>query len=409
MDLKPVIFFLLCFMLIRGQLFGNNILSNQSQISSLGLVSFLELDSEIQQPTLINTSDHRMTGLAAFHQGRFADAAQQFELVLERDNDWLVRQLLGLSYYELGQTEEALNQWFAAEPKFAARALVHKALSANRANEPLSAKLHAETALRLDPFLGEAYLELGRAQATQDKWEIALVNYERAARLITDKYKLSSLYRSMATLYSHTGDRESAVAILEKAISVTPDVYLGYLQLASAYWDMGRTDDAIATLETAISLEPRNVQAYLSMGDLYRDLDLLEEALRWYQQAKQIDPNSGRADYATGALLLRISQPDESIRYLEKAVALGWQPYWVLFDLGSAYEQTGQQDAAAAAYRQVTQMTDIPETALLSAWLKLAQLYTNMAEEGQANEAWLRVLALEPQHPAIPQFIRGEQ
>jgi tetratricopeptide (TPR) repeat protein len=399
---------MLAVLFMRAQILWDELALNYTHTSSVERILACCMDDSLHT-RLELLGNYRLAGRIAFWENDYSSAVHYLNLALEQENDRFDRYLLGISYYWLGETQTALAQWFLTLPQPMARYLVHQAVRANYLGDFTSAASHTEVALRLDPKLGEAYLELGRAQAAQDEWEMALVNYEKAARLITDRYKLSSLYRSMATLDSRMGNKESAVEVLEKALTIAPDVYLGYLQLASAYLDMGRTDDAIATLETAILLEPRNVQAYLRMGDLYRDRDLLEDALRWYQQAKQIDPDSGRADYAIGALLLRNSQPDESIRHLERAVASGWQPYWVLFDLGGAYEQMGQYKDAAAVYKQVTETTDIPETTLLSAWLKLAELYTKTGEEDQANEAWLHVLILEPQHPTIPQFIRDGQ
>ena len=399
---------MLAVLFMRAPILWDELVLNYTHTSSVGRILACCMDNASQR-RLELSGNYRLAGRLAFWENDYSSAVHYFNLALEQENDRFDRYLLGISYYWLGETRTALAQWFLTLPQPMARYLVHQAVRANHLGDFTSAAKHTEVALRLDPQLGEAYLELGRAQAAQDEWEIALVNYDRAALLITDRYKLSSLYRSMATLHSHMCNKESAVEALEKALKIAPDIYLGYLQLANAYLDMGRTADAIATLETAISLDQRNVQAYLRMGDLYRDRDLSEDALRWYQQAKQIDPNSGRADYATGALLLRSNRPDESIRHLERAVASGWRPYWVLFDLGSAYEQMGRYNDAAAVYRQVTQTTDIPETTLLSAWLKLAELYTKTGEEDQANDAWLHVLILEPQHPAIPQFIRDGQ
>jgi tetratricopeptide (TPR) repeat protein len=367
-----------------------------------------EPDNQLQT-NLLDTGNYRSAGIAAFHQNKYGVAAQYFSLALEHENDLLVRYFLGLSYYELGQTQQALEQWSMAESKPIARALTNRAMLANRLNDHLSAELHAEAALKLDPFLGEAYLELGRAHAVREDWDAALVNYETAVELITDKYVLSSLYRAMGTLYGQISDVNSAIHIYEKAVKLTPDSYFGYLQLADAYQSANRFEDAVTELEKAISLDPRNILAYLRVGDIYRDTNRLEQAVDWYERAKSVDPASGRADYAIGVLLLRNGRPHEAVIHLEHARDLGWQPYWMFFDLGNAYEQTGQLEAAIDTYAQVAEMDNVAEATIVSAWARMAQAYSASGDLKQAERAWLQVLALNPSYPAIPQEIKEKQ
>jgi protein O-GlcNAc transferase len=334
----------------------------------------------------------RVTGVAAFHRVDYVQAKQLFAQALEQEDDLLLRYYLGLSYYQLGQQQEALEQWRRAMPESIARALAHKAALANRAHDAASAAAHAETALQLDPQLGEAYLERGRARAALEDWPGALADYKTAAGLIQDHYTLNSLYRSMGALYAQAGDLEAALLSYQNAVELAPDAYLAHVQLAGAYSALSRFEDTAAQLEQAISLEPGNVLAYLHMGELFRRNGQPELARHWYERAQQVDRTSGRADYAMGALLLAEGRVDEAIIYIERATELGWQPHWVWFDLGDAYKQSGRLDKAAECYLRVTAMAGVSKAVLSAAWLNLARVHADAGDLAQAETAWLQAL-----------------
>jgi len=407
MKIKPALFafFVACILLLR--LDWSSFSSLRLRLSFLDAVMADSRDEELRR-SLLNRGEFRAAGILALVNEEYSLAAQHFSSAIAREEDMLAQYFLGTSYYELGEEEQALEQWRATDPNVAS-ILVHQAAKANQLGNPSAAVEYSEMAIRLDPLLGVAYLQLGRAQATNENLNSALANYRRAAELVTNRYVLSSLYRQMGTLYGNMGKHKAAIQAFEKAMGATPDNYFAYLQLADAYLAGGQVGEAVSQLETAISLEPESVLAYLRMGDLYRDNHQPEEALAWYQEAKKVEPASGRVDYAIGSLFLKKGRVDEAILYLERSIDLGWKPYWLWFDLASAYELAGQREKAIKCYQRITELADAPEERVLSAWIELAKNYEMTGDSSKSENAWLQALNLDSQHPDIPDLIRERE
>ena len=200
--------------------------------------------------------------------------------------------------------------------------------------------------------------------------------------------------------------------------------------------------------ERAIALDPRYVDAYAWLGWTYwiewvfqwspNPAQLLERFAELAHQALALDDSLPAPHAAMGyAYLWKDRQYDLAIAELQKAVALapsGADEHWILaeglnlaarhaealeaiqqamplnphypapyaFNLGWAYDKTGQVEAAIAAYKQAINLN--PD--FLAAHLQLAALYSELGQEEAARAEAAEVLRVSPQF-SMEKFVQN--
>lgn len=93
-----------------------------------------------------------------------------------------------------------------------------------------------------------------------------------------------------AILKLSTGDTDSAVADLEKAIRCDANYGMAYLVLGSAFNVKARFDEAITALQRGESLSPDSWQAYFELGKAYAGKNDYEAALHQLDRAQTMAP-----------------------------------------------------------------------------------------------------------------------
>jgi Flp pilus assembly protein TadD len=146
-----------------------------------------------------------------------------------------------------------------------------------------------------------------------------------------------------------------AEAEFEQAISLRPDYPEAHNNLGNALRRMpGRLGDATGEFEQAVRLKPDFAEAHNGLGlSLAQVPGRLPDATAEFREAIRLDPNFAGAHSNLGiALIMTPGRLDDAIAELREAVRLkpdlasGWHM------LGVAWMRSGNQAAAAEAFRQ---------------------------------------------------------
>jgi len=97
----------------------------------------------------------------------------------------------------------------------------------------------------------------------------------------------------LGLIYYQTGDSQTAVTFISKAIHLTP-TSLMHCNLGAALQAQGRHNLAIEHYQTAITLQPDYAEAYNNLGAAFQEQGRLTEAISSFQQALSLN-----ADYAS--------------------------------------------------------------------------------------------------------------
>ncbi len=98
----------------------------------------------------------------------------------------------------------------------------------------------------------EAYEYMGRAYASQRRYDLAIESYNQALRIQPD---YSNIHFNMATALTRQGRYDEAIEYFQKVISAEPDWPGSYYSLANIYYRRGQTRLAVENYYKTLELE----------------------------------------------------------------------------------------------------------------------------------------------------------
>lgn len=363
-------------------------------------------------PLYVNTphpryEDYRI-GMMAYHRGDWASAERHLKQVATYEPVEDVLYHLGEIYRQQGEYEKALNAYNQAltlQPNFApaifGRALLYDLQNPDSVQEAIA---DLETAIELDPALGQAYLELAVLQAHVGEAEAALETLDQAES-VTPGSPLVYLYR--AKIYQSMGDTAkmlenarkanqlditmlSAYRLIGEALqadgnfkgSIEPlETYITYEEadatawvlLANAYLNEGEPEKSLNALDQALEIDNGLLDAYLQRARLYLEQDKPEKALEDYQTCVRLDKTSFDASLGVGMALLAMDYPGDAYMQFERTQGLAKeekQKAELLYWRGLSLEALGEVQAAINNWKK---LLEIPEENVSEAWIEHAE------------------------------------
>lgn len=206
----------------------------------------------------------KLTAWDYFQRGYAADEAKQWDAAIEAYTKAIELQPdyaaaynnRGSAYDELGKYDEAIRDY--------------------------------DRAIELQPDDPMAYNNRGSAYGELGKYDEAIRDYDRAIELRPDDPKA---YNNRGLTYAEMGEYEKALADLQHALELAPEHPAILHSLGFAYMKRGEAGDRERALELfhkAISIDPSLPDAYEDRAKLYREMGKLELAEQDEAQAREL-------------------------------------------------------------------------------------------------------------------------
>lgn len=288
--------------------------------------------------------------------------------------------------------------------------------------------------------LADAYADLAAAMRDLGEYEAAAENYTNALEYVSDSDHEASVSAERGFIYSELNQYEDALADLDRAISLDPDLAIAYAYRSYVYTDQENTASAIADASRAVELgddlsagtrsallhalafaraaegdleaavvdatasideigsdNPDAARTFALRGRIYRDLEQYEQSIADLNQA--IDIGSGDVAALDGFYYQRSVTYYELGDYesaiadqmasmaIEEATA-GDHEY-----LGDIYYAADRYDEAISSYQAAIQVE--PD----SAWLHnyLGDIYYEIEDYGSAGTEYETAIRLDNQ------------
>lgn len=350
---------------------------------------------------------HQLLGQLLFDQGRYSDAATEFQKAVDRnpyaDASWYYLSICQLKNHDAKQAENNLYYIWPGSAYYGAREYQLGRLTFLREDRP-AAEQHLLGAinsngedLKARLLLAVLYRDEGRRDAALE--QLAKVSAadpaDRVAQaerffLTGDKTAETNLRDLMggqgedaiqvSIFYSSLSRWKDAVAVLKMVEppynkdpwGISP-VY--YYTLAYAEKQAGDVSGAAdsrkkaqaaanvverfpyrqetwAPLEDAVAANPNDTVARFNLACLQYFLDHPNEAIEQWQAVNRIDPDNFGSRRALGLAYAQQGKTDEAIAELQKAVDLKPHEMNTLDDLASTYARAGRFEEEAALLRK---------------------------------------------------------
>jgi tetratricopeptide (TPR) repeat protein len=166
-------------------------------------------------------------------------------------------------------------------------------------------------------------------------------------------------------------EAERAVFLATQAVKADPNDAQARVKLAAAYLEMGKVNTAAKEAKIATRLAPDSGQAFYVLGLTEKEQGKLGEAAKSFEKAAKMDGQLGPF-YQTCWLELakvRMDQKDykKAIKAYDEALDYGPESAPILYDMGVAYEKSGDKKTALAYYKETLEFIPDYEEALTAA------------------------------------------
>ena len=155
--------------------------------------------------------------------------------------------------------------------------------------------------LKWDPYLGQAYYNIGKIFQGKKIYSLALEYFDKA----TKYFDFSDLPQDIALIYLKKGQLDEAVIKLKQAITYQKDeksMVPLYSELGNTYLRLKRYKPAETAFKDAIKINPDFVNAHYGLAGAYLNQNKVEEALVELQKVIELAPDSLEANYARDTL-----------------------------------------------------------------------------------------------------------
>jgi tetratricopeptide (TPR) repeat protein len=373
-------------------------------------------------------------GLELYGQGRFAEAAVQFQATVKSNPHWPGGYLmLGRCQLAMEQYDEALaNLGKAAElgpDNPANTAALGRALMAVDRFSEARELLEGLDLDSLDPdWTAEVVRMRARCLLAEDRAADAVTLLQACLSGDPDR---AALHQAIAGAYLDIGDREAALDHFATAFALDPDDTVSGRAAASNAMTLGAeaADDELATayftraLEVAATLATvaPGYENALFAGEAALRAHQQEAAAGWFAKAVQQRPQDPLANFYLGRTLAALDRDDEAITHLREALGAAPEPELAMrihAQLGQLLACRLELPEAARQYRaagDTTRADQIDESAagfeqalarlktLRGDSAKLSGMETELEELGDANG----VAALAGRREAMNREIAG--
>src|SRR5258705_394084 len=312
---------------------------------------------------------------------------------------------VGLILVELNKYADARNAFaraIQANPDFAE---AHYNLSFSLARDFITKGLYDRAQAEIARVLargGDKILGLvlaGDAFAAQGLHGEALERYRRALDMEdANTYARQGIARSLLALGRAEEARPFAEALVE-AGSTDVNLLLLAAEARVASLDNPKAREILVALEKN---ESRNANVMKRVGDLYAALGDANAAISAYRASLAVDERQVETRVSLGRLLARAGDDSGSIRELETVLVTAPNHDAAVVELVGPYRRTGRSRSALPRVVALIRRDVYHFPALIA----LGEILIDLAREGDAMNAFERVLRFDPNHSEALRYHR---
>jgi tetratricopeptide (TPR) repeat protein len=287
-----------------------------------------------------------------------------------------------------------------------AQAVLTDALAQAPAEAELRRTLARVTAMRDDPAANKAagsseapalserrahlsrLFERAHAEQAQGRLKDAEATCREVLALDQDH---AGAWHLLGIVALRAGDPQTAMAHIERAVTLAPARVDCRNSLGFALRAMGRNDDATAAFREAAVLDPNFVEAHYQLGNLLREAKRNAEAEASYRRVLALQPDHHQAHNNLGAALGELRRFEEAATHFRRAAELKPGYAEAHSNLGHALRASGHPQDAEAACRRAIALA--PRLAV--SHLNLGLLLQDMGRMDDALASFRRAGALD--------------
>ncbi len=176
-------------------------------------------------------------------------------------------------------------------------------------------------------------------------------------RALTVNPNVHIFQANIAEMYRRIGQPQKAIEHGHRAVALKPEAADAYNNLGIAYFDIGDFETAIVNYDKAITIRPRFAEAVSNKGNAFRQTRRFAEAETEYRRALAINPSYAEAYNNLGSVLRDLERPAEAETAYKRALTLKPNYLEAINNLILAYKDLKQFDEGLAVAQQALKLS----------------------------------------------------
>lgn len=223
-----------------------------------------------------------------------------------------------------------------------------------------------QQSIKLKPDLDPSWEGLGTAYQKQGRNDDAVAAIKQAIKINPSN---SGFWNRLGVFYNARRNVHEAVKAFEQAAKLDPNDPLPRYNLGRSYITISamaghspsESANAIAPLEEAVRLKPDLVGAWAFLGLAYEGTEKYDSATVAYSQLVRLEPGDQHAWYSLGCAYLNLRRPMDAIGPLQQATKLKPDDAASWKYLAAAYYRSNQSDKALEAYKRYKALAPVKD------------------------------------------------
>ena len=167
-------------------------------------------------------------------------------------------------------------------------------------------------------------------------------------------------HRALAIPLIYTGRRNEAIAALESAVAINPNLTAPYFELALQYRQQDFQEMAVGIYRRILELEPQNAKAFLRICQTYAEVGEFLAATPFCETATELDDSYADAWQWLGQMRYTRRNYEGTLEAMEKCVELGSIAVECYYMRGWSYYVLDQCPVAWDVLQEALQYTSEP-------------------------------------------------
>ena len=356
-------------------------------MSYFALILLFALVLPVQQTTDLGTQFNRAVALQ--QQGKFIEAATEYQAVLKRKPDYVEAQAnLGVVLARLGKYEEAIQAYEAAyrlAPQLTP-ILLNLGIAYYRAGQFAKAVevfpqflVKQPDSIQARHLYGLSLAALGKDEEAIQQLEPTLdtappdpavlytigLSYLRVRklgfratleRLAAFPAGVPALHLLQGQAFLRDQEFEQALEELKEAEKLNPDLPRLYYVLGQAHQQLGHNKEAIAAFENELRRSPQDASTLYYLALVLEADGNAQAAEPHVRELLKLDSQNPEANTLLGKILVKQNKPTEALKALEVAVAKDSTDPEKRYLLARVYQQLGRREDAAREFATVQKL-----------------------------------------------------
>jgi tetratricopeptide (TPR) repeat protein len=237
----------------------------------------------------------------------------------------------------------------------------------------------------------DAFYGLGSVLKRTQKYQEATEAYEKA---ISMNFNKKEIFFELGDTYEALQNWAKAADAYEKYVALKPEVtWNGYLRLGSCRTRLQQYDAAIAAFLEAQKGQPRDLKVNTSLADAYEKAGQLEKAEETYNSLALINQTDAKSYYSMAVRMYDAAgKYDKAIGPARKIVDLEPKNEMNIYNVGLMYFKLQKFDESIAAFKQCVAIK--PDMA--NTWFQIGSAYFQLKKYKDAGDAYKKYTELAP-------------